>query len=108
MAGFIDNIKTLHRGIKLIIHIERKYAFFLVLSSVLSTLPTIFSLNMISYIISELNGAQNIRVIVSYVLITVLGRFVLSMLLNGVVHIKNYYKNIFHYNEQLFLSQKIF
>lgn len=108
MKGFVDNMKMLYKGVNLIVRIEKNYAFFLIVSSVFSTVPTFFSLNMISYIISELSGNKNTRVIILYVLITVLGNLILSLLLRGLHHIKDYYKTIFNYNEQLLLSQKIF
>lgn len=107
MIKLIEELKVIKRGIKLIIDIEKKYAALIVVTAVVATIPNFLSFNTMALIIDELSGNADLTKIVAYVLLTIMGNFIISLMLCGLNHIKKHYNKIFNYKEQLYLSEKM-
>jgi ATP-binding cassette subfamily B protein len=58
-------------------------------------------------IVDELAAGRNLNLIVLYVLITLAGNMLLSLITSALVKTRSYHQNQFYKNEQMFLADKL-
>jgi ATP-binding cassette subfamily B protein len=104
---FIENVSLIKRGVKMLFQIEKTYMILLILTSVISVIPNYINIYFMAKIVDELVEGKNINRIILYVLVTLIGNFVLSLLIGGLTQLRGYLHNQFFKNEQMFLADKL-
>jgi ATP-binding cassette subfamily B protein len=104
---FIENVSLIKRGVKMLFQIEKTYMILLILTSVISVIPNYINIYFMAKIVDELVEGKNINRIILYVLVTLIGNFVLSLLIGGLTQLRGYRHNQFFKNEQMFLADKL-
>ena len=104
---FIENVSLIKRGVKMLFQIEKTYMILLILTSVISVIPNYLNIYFMAKIVDELVEGKNINRIILYVLVTLIGNFVLSLLICGLTQLRGYRHNQFFKNEQMFLADKL-
>ena len=90
---FIENVSLIKRGVKMLFQIERTYMILLILTSVISVIPNYINIYFMAKIVDELVEGKNINRIILYVLVTLIGNFVLSLLIGGLTQLRGYRHN---------------
>ena len=88
--------------------IEKPYTILLIVTSIISVCPELFKHLFHGKIVDELAAGRNLNLIVLYVLITLAGNMLLSLITSALVKTRSYHQNQFYKNEQMFLADKLY
>jgi len=102
-----DDISMLIKGIKLL-HILQPWLMHITAITALfsSTYPFV-NIFMSSVIIDELTTSRNLNKLIFYVAITISLNFIISLMLNGLSHIKEIHANLLNNKQEMKLNSKV-
>ena len=107
MKSLIYHVSMIKRGVLMLMKIERVFIILHLIIEIISQFSPYITIYMSARIIDELVGAKDINTLILYVLITIGANMLLSLVINGLNHLKNYHQNQMYKNENMLFSEKI-
>ncbi|MCL2774110.1 MAG: ABC transporter ATP-binding protein/permease [Oscillospiraceae bacterium] len=100
------HLPMIKRGILTLMQIEKPFVILHIIIEIISQFAPYITIYMSARIIDELIGNQNVNTLILYILITIGANMILSLLINGLTHLKNYHQEQFYKNETMNFSEK--
>jgi len=107
MKRFRYHVSMIKRGLAMLMQIEKGFIVYYLLINAFSAFTPYVNIFMAAKIIDELLGARNTNTLILYVSLTIGLNAVLSLVHNGLQHLRDYHQNMFYGNHALFFSEKI-
>ena len=106
MKSIIYNISMIKRGLATLMKMDRGFIILYLIIEAISPFTPYLNIYMSARIIDELIGNRNINTLILYVSITIAGNMILSLVLSGLTHLKNYHESQFYKGRSMILSEK--
>jgi ATP-binding cassette subfamily B protein len=100
------HISMIKRGLAIFMKMDKGYILLQLIIAAISPFTPYVNIYMSAKIIDELWENKNIRALILYVLITVGANMILSSVLSGLNHLKNYHQSQFYVNERMYFAEK--
>jgi len=107
MHNLKNNILMIKRGILILLKIEKTYMLLHIVTSIISPLIPYINIYMMAKIVDQLAGPKDVKILTTYVLITLILNMITTLLLAGLNHLKKYHLSQFYKNEKMFFAEKI-
>ena len=104
--GIKYHLSMIKRGLLTLMKMDKGFVILHLLTEALTPLAPYVNIYMAARIINELAGEKNADTLVFYVLATVGANMVLSLVMGGLHHLKNYHENQFYKGRSMILSEK--
>ena len=101
------HVSMIKRGVLTLMQIEKAFVVLHIIIEILSQFAPYITIYMSARIIDELLGNQDISTLILYILLTIGTNMILSLVINGLTHLKNYHQEQFYKNETMIFSEKI-
>jgi len=106
MKNLKYHVSMVMRGLAVLMKMEKAFVLLNLVIEAITPLAPYVNIYMSALIIDELIGSRNTNTLAVYVIITVGLNLILSLLLNGLNHLKDYHQSQFYINERMHFSKK--
>lgn len=100
------HFSMIKRGIITMMKIEKSFVLLHLTIEAITPFTPYLNIYMSARIIDELVGSKNINILAFYVLLTIGLNMLLSLVISGLNHLKNYHQNQFYINKNMYFSEK--
>ncbi|MCL2098991.1 MAG: ABC transporter ATP-binding protein/permease [Oscillospiraceae bacterium] len=100
------HISMIKRGLLTLMQMDKGYIVLYLIIEAMSPFTPYLNIYMSARIIDELLGSRNVNTLILYVLIVIGGNMILSLVVSGLTHLRNYHENQFYKGRSMILSEK--
>lgn len=101
------NISMIKRGLYTLFKIEKLFVILKLTAVFIDMFIPYVNIFMTAKILNELATSRNIRVLITYAIVTVGSNFIIILIVRGLNRLIDYHQSQFNKNEKMYFSEKI-